>query len=277
MDFNENSATEAVLNSFSNIKDKRLKAIMNSIITHLHQVVKEVEPTDKEWLDAIMFLTNTGQKCDDRRQEFILLSDVLGVSMLIDSINNRKSKNETETTVLGPFHAPSPKVKNGDNIAKNVVGDNCIVSGIIVDVNNNSIPGAILEVWQSGPDGLYDVQKGNDIIDLRATLQTLDDGSYFFKTVKPKYYPIPIDGPVGSLLNKLDRHPFRPAHIHFMVKADGYADLITHVFLDGDKYLDTDTVFAVKKSLIRKLTYKKEQGKNNKCFHLNFDIVMEKL
>ena len=277
MDFNENTATEAVLNSFANIKDQRLKAIMNSIITHLHQVVKEVEPSDKEWLDAIMFLTNTGQKCDDRRQEFILLSDVLGVSMLIDSINNRKSKNETETTVLGPFHAPSPKVNNGDNIAKNVVGDDCIVSGIIVDVNNNSIPGAILEVWQSGPDGLYDVQKGNDIIDLRATLQTLDDGSYFFKTVKPKYYPIPIDGPVGSLLNKLDRHPFRPAHIHFMVKADGYADLITHVFLDGDKYLDTDTVFAVKKSLIRKLTYKKEKGTNNKCFHLNFDIVIEKL
>ncbi len=141
MDFNENTATEAVLNSFANIKDQRLKAIMNSIITHLHQVVKEVEPTDKEWLDAIMFLTNTGQKCDDRRQEFILLSDVLGVSMLIDSINNRKSKNETETTVLGPFHAPSPKVKNGDNIAKNVIGDRCIVSGIVLDVNNNLIQG----------------------------------------------------------------------------------------------------------------------------------------
>ena len=277
MDFNEHNATEAVLESFSNINNDRLKTIMNSIITHLHQVVKEVEPSEEEWMKAIMFLTNTGQKCDDRRQEFILLSDVLGVSMLIDSINNRKFKNETETTVLGPFHAPSPKVKNGDNIAKNVVGDNCIVSGIITDVNNNSIPGVSLEVWQSGPDGLYDVQKDHDIVDLRATLQTLEDGSYFFKTVKPKYYPIPVDGPVGSLLNKLDRHPFRPAHIHFMVKAEGYADLITHVFIDGDKYLDSDTVFAVKKSLIRKLVYKTEEGTTQKCFHLNFDIVMEKL
>jgi hydroxyquinol 1,2-dioxygenase len=277
MDFNENNATEAVLESFSKVSDDRLKTIMNSIITHLHQVVKDIEPTEEEWMKAIMFLTNTGQKCDDRRQEFILLSDVLGVSMLIDSINNRKSKNETETTVLGPFHAPSPKVNNGDNIAKNVIGDNCIVSGKVIDVNNNSIPGASLEVWQSGPDGLYDVQKDHDIVDLRATLQTLEDGSYFFKTVKPKYYPIPVDGPVGSLLNKLDRHPFRPAHIHFMVKAEGYADLITHVFIDGDKYLDSDTVFAVKKSLIRKLVYKTEEGTTQKCFHLNFDIVMEKL
>ena len=277
MDFNEHNATEAVLESFSKVSDDRLKTIMNSIITHLHQVVKDIEPTEEEWMKAIMFLTNTGQKCDDRRQEFILLSDVLGVSMLIDSINNRKSKNETETTVLGPFHAPSPKVNNGDNIAKNVVGDNCIVSGIITDVNNNSIPGVSLEVWQSGPDGLYDVQKDHDIVDLRATLQTLADGSYFFKTVKPKYYPIPVDGPVGNLLNKLDRHPFRPAHIHFMVKAEGYADLITHVFIDGDEYLDSDTVFAVKKSLIRKLVYKTEEGTTQKCFHLNFDIVMEKL
>ena len=277
MDFNENNATEAVLESFSKVSDVRLKTIMNSIITHLHQVVKDIEPTEEEWMKAIMFLTNTGQKCDDRRQEFILLSDVLGVSMLIDSINNRKSKNETETTVLGPFHAPSPKVNNGDNIAKNVVGDNCIVSGKVIDVNNNSIPGASLEVWQSGPDGLYDVQKDHDIVDLRATLQTLEDGSYFFKTVKPKYYPIPVDGPVGSLLNKLDRHPFRPAHIHFMVKAEGYADLITHVFIYGDKYLDSDTVFAVKKSLIRKLVYKTEEGTTQKCFHLNFDIVMKKL
>ena len=277
MDFNEHNATKAVLESFNNISDKRLKIIMNSIITHLHKVVKEVEPSEEEWMKAITFLTNTGQKCDDRRQEFILLSDVLGVSMLIDSINNRKSKNETESTVLGPFHTSSPKANNGDNIAKNVVGDNCIVSGKITDVNNKLIAGASLEVWQSGPDGLYDVQKDNKIVDLRATLQSLENGSYLFRTVKPKYYPIPVDGPVGNLLNKLDRHPFRPAHIHFMVKAEGFVDLITHVFIDGDKYLQSDTVFAVKKSLIRKLIYKKEKGSNKKCFHLNFDIVMEKL
>ena len=276
MDFNESNATEAVLDSFSKIKDKRLKQIMNSLITHLHQVVKEVEPTEDEWMKAIMFLTKTGQKCDDRRQEFILLSDVLGVSMLLDAINNRKSKDETETTVLGPFHAPSPKVTNGENIAKSVVGDNCIVSGNIMDIDKNPIPGASIEVWQSGPDGLYDVQKDGDVVDLRATLSSLKDGSYLFRTVKPQYYPIPVDGPVGDLLNNLDRHPYRPAHIHFMVKAEGYKDLVTHVFIDGDKYLESDTVFAVKKSLIRQLEEGFDEDNHQKCYNLNFDIIMEK-
>ncbi len=276
MDFNENNATDAVLSSFAKIKDKRLKQIMNSIITHLHQFVKEVEPTEDEWMKAIMFLTKTGQKCDDRRQEFILLSDVLGVSMLLDAINNRKSKDETETTVLGPFHTPSPKVTNGENIAKSVVGDSCIVLGNIMDIDKNPIPGASIEVWQSGPDGLYDVQKDGDVVDLRATLSSLKDGSYLFRTVKPQYYPIPVDGPVGDLLNNLDRHPYRPAHIHFMVKAEGYKDLVTHVFIDGDKYLESDTVFAVKKSLIRELDEGFDEDNNQKCYYLNFDIIMEK-
>ncbi len=276
MDFNENNATDAVLSSFAKIKNKRLKQIMSSIITHLHEVVKEVEPTEDEWMKAIMFLTKTGQKCDDRRQEFILLSDVLGVSMLLDAINNRKSKDETETTVLGPFHAPSPTVTNGENIAKRVVGDNCIVSGNIMDIDKNPIPGASIEVWQSGPDGLYDIQKDGDVVDLRATLSSLKDGSYLFRTVKPQYYPIPVDGPVGDLLNNLDRHPYRPAHIHFMVKAEGYRDLVTHVFIDGDKYLESDTVFAVKKSLIRQLDEGFDEDNSQKCYNLNFDIIMEK-
>ena len=276
MDFNEKNATDAVLDSFSKIKDKRLKQIMNSIITHLHEVVKEVEPTEDEWMKAIMFLTQTGQKCDDRRQEFILLSDVLGVSMLLDAINNRKTKDETETTVLGPFHAPSSTMSNGENIAKNVVGDNCIVSGNIFDANKNLIAGASIEVWQSGPDGLYDVQKEGNVVDLRATFISLEDGSYLFRTVKPQFYPIPVDGPVGDLLNNLDRHPYRPAHIHFMVKADGYKDLVTHVFIDGDKYLQSDTVFAVKKSLLRKLEKGFDSDENKECYHLEFDIVMEK-
>jgi protocatechuate 3,4-dioxygenase beta subunit len=276
MDFNEKTATNAVLDSFSSIKNDRLKFIMNSIVTHLHEVVKEVEPTEEEWLKAIMFLTNTGQKCDDRRQEFILLSDVLGVSMLVDSINNRKSKNETETTVLGPFHTPSPKVNMGDNIANNVNGEKCIVSGKVLDTNNNPIVKATIEVWQSGPDGLYDVQKEGHTVDLRGTMSSLDNGSYFFQTVKPQYYPIPVDGPVGKVLNSLERHPFRPAHIHFMVKAEGYESLVTHVFIDGDKYLESDTVFAVKKSLIRKLEHGNDTETGEKCFYLNFDIVMEK-
>ena len=196
--------------------------------------------------------------------------------MLLDAINNRKTKDETETTVLGPFHAPSLTMNNGENIAKNVVGDDCIVSGNVFDVNKNLIAGASIEVWQSGPDGLYDVQKEGDVVDLRATFISLEDGSYLFRTVKPQFYPIPVDGPVGDLLNNLDRHPFRPAHIHFMVKADGYKDLVTHVFIFGDKYLQSDTVFAVKKSLIRKLEKGFDNGDNKECYYLNFDIVMEK-
>ena len=249
---------------------------MNSIITHLHEVVKEVEPTEEEWMQVITFLTDTGQKCDDRRQEFILLSDVLGVSMLIDSINNRKTKSETETTVLGPFYTPSPIIKNGDNIANNVNGERCIVTGKVFDIDRKPINGAKLEVWQSGPDGVYDIQKEDNIVDLRATMFSQNDGSYDFKTVKPQFYPIPIDGPVGKMLNNLQRHPFRPAHIHFMVKAEGYVDLVTHVFIDGDKYLQSDTVFAVKKSLIRKLEKGRDDINQEEIFYLNFDIIMQK-
>ena len=195
--------------------------------------------------------------------------------MLLDAINNRKSKNETETTVLGPFHTPSSLMNYGDNIANNVEGENCLVSGKIVDVNNNPIPGASIEVWQSGPDGLYDVQKEGNVVDLRGTFASDDNGSYMFRSVKPQYYPIPVDGPVGDLLKSLDRHPYRPAHVHFMVKANGYKDLVTHAFIDGDKYLESDTVFAVKKSLIRKLEEGIDEENNSKCFYLNFDIVME--
>ena len=274
-DFNEKTATDGVLKSFQTIKDQRLKELMNSIIRHLHMVVKETEPTFDEWLKAIEFLTKTGQKCDDRRQEFILLSDVLGISMLIDTINNRKNNDETESTVLGPFHAPAPEIKLGDNIAIQVEGEKCFVNGTVKNSEGLTIAGASVDVWQSGPDGLYDVQKGNNIVDLRGKMQTDADGNYYFKTVKPQFYPVPTDGPVGEVLNLLGRHPFRPAHIHFMVKAEGYKDLTTHAFIDGDPYLDSDTVFAVKESLIRKLNDINDPLDGKPCKELEFNIVME--
>ena len=275
-DFNEKTATDGVLKSFQTIKDHRLKELMTSIVSHLHMVVKETEPTFDEWLKVIKFLTKTGQKCDDRRQEFILLSDVLGISMLIDTINNRKNNNETESTVLGPFHAPAPEIKLGDNIAIQVEGEKCFVKGTVKNSEGLTIAGASVDVWQSGPDGLYDVQKGNNIVDLRGKMQTDADGNYYFKTVKPHFYPVPTDGPVGEVLNLLGRHPFRPAHIHFMVKAEGYKDLTTHVFIDGDPYLDSDTVFAVKESLIRKLNDINDPLDGKSCKELEFDVVMEK-
>ena len=250
--------------------------MISSIVTHLHEVVKETEPTFDEWLKAIEFLTKTGQKCDDRRQEFILLSDVLGISMLIDTINNRKNENETESTVLGPFHAPAPEIQLGDNIALYVNGENCFVRGKVKDSGGKPISGASIDVWQSGPDGLYDVQKEKNIVDLRGKMKTDSKGEYFFKTVKPQYYPVPTDGPVGEILNLLGRHPFRPAHIHFIIKANGYVDLTTHVFIDGDPYLDSDTVFAVKKSLVKKLTNKIDESSGEQYKELVFDIVMQK-
>ena len=274
-DFNEKTATDGVLNSFQTIKDQRLKELMNSIIRHLHMVVKETEPTFDEWLKAIEFLTKTGQKCDDRRQEFILLSDVLGISMLIDTINNRKNNDETESTVLGPFHAPAPEIKLGDNIAKQIEGEKCFVKGTVKNSGGLAIVGASVDVWQSGPDGLYDVQKSNNIVDLRGKMKTDVDGNFCFRTVKPQFYPVPTDGPVGEVLNLLGRHPFRPAHIHFMVKAEGFKDLTTHAFIDGDPYLDSDTVFAVKESLIRKLNDINDPLDGKPCKELEFNIVME--
>lgn len=275
-DFNEITATEGVLKSFDSIENKRVKVLMGSIVKHLHEVVKETEPTFEEWLKAIEFLTRTGQKCDERRQEFILFSDVLGISMLIDTINNRKNNNETESTVLGPFHAPAPDIRFGDNIAHHVKGEKCLVKGKVSDINGKVIPDAIVDVWQSGPDGLYDVQKENNVVDLRGKMKTNNNGEYFFKTVKPQFYPVPTDGPVGEILNLMGRHPFRPAHIHFMIKAEGYVDLTTHVFIDGDPYLDSDTVFAVKESLIRKLNDAIDPDDNTQCKELTFDIILEK-
>ena len=275
-DFNEITATEGVLKSFDSIENKRVKVLMGSIVKHLHEVVKETEPTSEEWQKAIEFLTRTGQKCDERRQEFILFSDVLGISMLIDTINNRKNNNETESTVLGPFHAPAPDISFGDNIGHHVKGEKCLVKGKVSDINGKVIPDAIVDVWQSGPDGLYDVQKENNVVDLRGKMKTNKNGEYFFKTLKPQFYPVPTDGPVGEILNLMGRHPFRPAHIHFMIKAEGYVDLTTHVFIDGDPYLDSDTVFAVKESLIRKLNDAIDPDDNTQCKELTFDIILEK-
>jgi len=275
-DFNENTATDGVLKSFQTIKNQRLKELMGSIVSHLHMVVKETEPTFEEWLKAIEFLTKTGQKCDDRRQEFILLSDVLGISMLIDTINNRKNNNETESTVLGPFHAPAPEIELGDNIAKHVEGEKCFVKGTVKNSEGSIVANASVDVWQSGPDGLYDVQKGNNVVDLRGKMKTDIDGNFYFRTVKPQFYPVPTDGPVGEVLNLLGRHPYRPAHIHFMVKAEGYEDLTTHAFIDGDPYLDSDTVFAVKESLIRKLNDINDPLDGKPCKELEFNVIMEK-
>ena len=253
-DFNEANATDAVLECMANCADPRLKEIMGSVVRHLHAVVREVEPTLDEWNAAIRFLTETGHMSDDRRQEFILLSDTLGVSMLVDAINNRKPSGATQSTVLGPFHVShTPRKAMGDNISLDLKGEPAFVSGRVLDPQGKPVEGATLDVWQTSGNGLYDTQdpdqpKNN----LRGLFTTGADGRYFFRSVRPMPYSVPTDGPVGKMLLALGRHPMRPAHIHLILAAPGFEPVTTHLFIEGDEYLNSDAVFGVKDSLIVK-------------------------
>ncbi|MGH6943057.1 MAG: intradiol ring-cleavage dioxygenase, partial [Geminicoccaceae bacterium] len=252
-EFNEHNATEAVIARLADCRDPRLKQVMSSIVKHLHAVAREVEPTFEEWMMAIRFLTETGQICDETRQEFILLSDTLGLSMLVDAINHRNASGVTESTVLGPFHVEgAAALEHGADICKDGKGEPTVVIGRVLDPAGRPIAGALLDVWQTNALGLYDVQQPGvqPAMNLRGKFQSDADGGFWFKTVKPASYPIPTDGPVGRLLASLGRHPYRPAHIHFIVTADGFLGVTTHLFVDGDPYLGSDAVFGVKESLV---------------------------
>lgn len=251
--FTEENSAEVVIGRNKNAKDARLKEVMAVITRKLHEAVKEIEPTQQEWFEAIMFLTRTGQMCNEWRQEFILLSDVLGVSMLVDAINHRKPAGASESTVLGPFYVhDAPELPLGSNICLDRKGEDMVISGVIRDTAGKPIPSAKLDVWQTNDDGFYDVQqKGlQPDFNLRGVFRTDDAGRYWFRAVKPRFYPIPDDGPVGQLLGKLGRHPYRPAHLHFIISAEGYEPLTTHIFDPDDRYIDSDAVFGVKKSLL---------------------------
>lgn len=231
----------------------RLREIMGAIVKHLHAAVKEIEPTHEEWLAAIKFLTDTGHMCTDWRQEFILLSDTLGVSMLVDAINHRRPNGATENTILGPFYVPdAPRYEHGADICLDGKGEPLVVTGRVLDTAGNPISGATIDVWQTNEDGFYDVQqKGvQPDFNLRGVFTSDGEGRYWFRSVKPRFYPIPDDGPVGKMLAALGRHPNRAAHIHFIVTAPGYDPVITHIFTPDCEYLDQDAVFGVKETLI---------------------------
>ena len=248
----EGNFTDAVLAKLEGATDARFKEIMGSLIRHVHGFIREVELTEKEWLTAIQFLTATGKKCDDKRQEFILLSDTLGVSMLVDAINHRKPDGATETTVLGPFYVSDAKeMPMWSDIAGDAPGEPAYLSGRVLDVGGKPIAGAVLDVWQTDGEGYYDVQRpgGNEQY-ARGKFVTGADGCYGFKTVKPVSYPVPTDGPVGKMLLGMGRHPYRPAHVHVIATAPGYDRVATHLFVEGDEYLDSDAVFGVKHSLV---------------------------
>ncbi len=252
-DFDENSLTEAVIARFGETPDPRLRQVMQSLVRHLHDFVRDVEPSFEEWRTAIEFLTRTGQKCDDKRQEFILLSDTLGVSMLVDAINHRMPEGATPTTVLGPFFVENaPELPLGATLAKDAPGERLHMSGRVTSADGRPIADAVLDIWQSDAEGFYDVQRPEgEAPDLRARFRTDKDGRYHFWTVVPSAYPVPTDGPVGAMLTATGRHPMRPAHIHTMVSAPGFETLVTHVFDDSDPYLDSDAVFGVKDALVR--------------------------
>jgi hydroxyquinol 1,2-dioxygenase len=258
----ETNLTDTVVGKLANTSDARFKQIAEALVRHLHAFVREVELTEAEWFEGIQFLTATGQKCDAKRQEFILLSDTLGVSMLVDAINHRGEAGVTETTVFGPFYLPdAPEFENGANIAQGATGEPAFVSGHVRDPEGRPIAGALLDIWGVDGEGWYDVQLAHlSESQVRGRLRTTSDGSYQFWTVKPVSYPIPTDGPVGVMLKAMKRHPYRPAHIHFKLSASGFREVITHVFAEGDPYLDSDAVFGVKNSLIAPFV-RKEPGK----------------
>ncbi|MGO4283183.1 intradiol ring-cleavage dioxygenase [Bosea sp. TAB14] len=252
--FDENSITQAVLDRVAQAPDPRTRQIGLALVRHLHALVKEVQPSMAEWEAAIGFLTRTGQMCDDTRQEFILLSDTLGVSMLVDAINHRDADGATDTTVLGPFYVQDPSVfPLGSNISDGIKGEPLFVSGTVASADGTPLAGAAVDVWHSDADGYYDVQQMDELggLAMRARLLADAQGRFHFWTIRPAAYPIPHDGPVGEMLAAQARHPYRPAHVHFMIHADGHDTLVTHVFVAGDRYLDSDVVFGVKDSLIR--------------------------
>lgn len=231
----------------------RLQEATGILVKHLHAAVKEIAPTQDDWFAAIRFLTEAGHMCSDWRQEFILLSDVLGVTMLVDAINHRRPPGATPNTILGPFYVEgAPSYPNGANICLDGKGEPTVIVGRVRDMNGEPVPGATLEVWQTNDDGFYDVQQ-KDIQpehNLRGRFTAERDGRYWFRTVKPRFYPIPDDGPVGRLLRDIGRHPNRAAHLHFIVTAPGYQRIVTHIFTPDCPYLAEDAVFGVKRDLV---------------------------
>lgn len=240
-----------VVSSFAHAGDPRLREVMQALTRHLHTFMREVRLTEDEWRQAIAFLTEAGRITDDKRQEFILLSDVLGASMQMITINNEAYANATEATVVGPFFVEgSPLIPLGGDVAAGAAGEPCWVEGIVTDTDGKPVPGARIEVWEADEDGFYDVQYPDDRTAARAHLVTGDRGDYRFWGLTPTPYPIPHDGPVGKLLEAAGRSPMRASHLHFMVIADGRRTLVTHIFVRGDELLTRDAVFGVRDSLV---------------------------
>jgi len=258
---------------------------MDGLVRHLHGFLREVRPSLAEWEQAIEFLTAIGQKSDEHRQEFILFSDVMGASMLVETMEAaRQAQDATASTVLGPFHVvASPERALGDTIDSLGTGEPCLIEGSVRAPDGTPVPGARIDVWQADEQGSYDVESGGrqPLGNGRGLFTADDEGRYWFRSIVPAHYPIPTDGPVGALLRATQRHPYRPAHVHFIVEAPGYVPVTTHVFVEGSAYLDSDAVFAVKQSLVRDFAEVDDadtaarHGLPNPFRRARFDVVLQ--
>jgi hydroxyquinol 1,2-dioxygenase len=275
-DIDQHTITQAVLAAQRGSPEPRLARVMASLVRHLHDFAREVELTEAEWFEGIRFLTRAGHITDEKRQEFILLSDVLGLSTLVTAQNNAKPHGCTEATVFGPFFVEgAPRVELGADIANGAKGLPCDVSGQVRSFDGRPVAGAVIDVWQSDEDGLYDVQHAGDGQSLaRAQLASDENGHYRFRSILANCYPIPHDGPVGDLLRGLGRHPWRPAHLHFKIEAPGYERLITHVFRDDDPYLESDAVFGVRSSLLAEWVRQPGCAGESESYRLHYDFVL---
>jgi hydroxyquinol 1,2-dioxygenase len=279
----EANLTDLATDRWSNIPDPRLREVMTALVKHVHAFVREIEPTPQEWATAIDFLTRTGHLCTGKRQEFILFSDVLGVSMLVDAINNRLSTGATPTTVEGPFHIhDAPERASGEEITKGAPGIPCFVTGTVRSTDGKPIPGVVLDIWQTDGEGLYEAQRDLAEPWMRGIYRSGADGSFLVKTVAPVGYTIPMDGTVGELMQRTNISHMRPAHIHFHLRAPGYHQVITHLFQRGDQYIDTDVVYGVKEPLIVDFV-KQPPGKapngetiDQPFYVVNYDFVLER-
>jgi hydroxyquinol 1,2-dioxygenase len=247
----EQNLTDVVLERWQAVPDKRLRQVMQSLILHLHAFVRDIEPTSEEWGKAIAFLTDIGQTCNDKRQEFILFSDTMGVSMLVDAINHRLESAATPTTVEGPFHVPNaPELPHGGDMAAGAPGIPCFVTGTVKGLDGAPVAGARLDMWSTDGEGLYEAQCEVTGPYMRGVYRTRADGSYTVRTVAPIGYSIPMDGPIGALFRQTNVSEMRPAHIHFCIEAPGYRRIVTHLFDRTCQYIETDVVYGVKAPLI---------------------------
>jgi len=251
-EFNEKSITQAVIGRLGECNDPRFKLVLTSLVTHLHDFVREVKLTESEWLTAVQFLTAVGKTCTDKRQEFILLSDTLGVSVLVITLNHPADQGTAESTVLGPFYwEGAPELPRGSNLAEGVKGEPTFYSGRVLSVDGRPIENALLDIWSGNGEGYYDMQLPEEMgMKARGRIRTDSEGRYWFRSLKPTFYPVPTDGPVGRMLYKMGRHPYRPGHIHMIVSAPGHLPVTTHLFVAGSQYLDSDAVFGMKESLV---------------------------